>query len=158
VRFFYADSGRLRADAAIAGIIGTIPLAMTLDAVSLFGLPRLDLAGRFAETFAGAEPVGLAASALGWIATLLLGVALALTYVQSLARVWPGAGWFSGALHGLTVWSGGVLWAWFWTNDVADIDTGMACALGIGLTVFGATMGAFLRGFILHGVEAYEAG
>jgi hypothetical protein len=126
---------------------------MTLDAVSLTGLPRLDLAGRFAQTFAGAAPVGLAASALGWIACLLLGVALALTYVQSLARMWPGAGAFSGALHGLTVWSGGVLWAWVWTDDIAQIDAAAACALGIGLTVFGATMGAFLRAFILRSVE-----
>ncbi len=155
-RFMHADSGHMRADAAFAGVVATIPLAMTLDALSLFHLPRLDLAGRFAQTFAGDAPVGLGAGAMGWIACALLGVALALTYLQSLARVWPGAGAFSGALHGLTVWSGGVLWAWLWADDISQIDAGVACSLAIGLVVFGATMGALTKALIVRGTEGHE--
>lgn len=154
-RFIHADSGHLNADAVVSGVIAVVPLALTLDALSLTGLPRLDLPARFAVTFAGNTEVGLGAGLLGWLACAVLGAAIALAYVYSLARVGSGAGPLTGMLHGMIVWAGGVAWAFLWTGDSYAIDPPAALSLGIGLAAFGAAMGALLRRFILRSAENF---
>ena len=152
-RFAHADNGHLDADAAVAGLVAVIPLGVTLDFISLTGLPRVDLASRFAVTIAGQTAVGLGASLMGWLACALLGVAIALTYVRSLARLFTGTGALTGMLHGLVVWVGAVTSAWLYAGTLDGVDLPVAVSLGAGFAVYGATMGALVRWFVLRTAE-----
>jgi hypothetical protein len=150
-RFRYADTGRLRADAALSGLISTIPLVITLDAASLTGLPRIDLAARFAAVVAGTSQVGLFASATGWFGVASLSVLSAIVYAQTLARRGSaGMGAPSGALHG--VFMGAIASIVLGLNSGLTGREVMAFALASG--VCGASAGALLRLMTVYAVGA----